>query len=182
MDALVFADPELWLCWRPCNLRRWSPSLSWVAPLAALLEQTAGLSFLGATILHSILVSEIKADGWCFPFCLSAQGTLQKGQAGTWLKAWAWKGCTILVSSLQWSWQVQSSREGLNHLELRAQWTLPFHPPLPSHHVYNLPLLSVYGDPITLLITLSEILVERLWLIMAVCTQDRDDCAPHCPA
>lgn len=56
----------------------------------AILEHVAGLSFLANCILlSSELISKRKADSWRFPFYPSAQGTLQKCQAGMGLRAWA---------------------------------------------------------------------------------------------
>lgn len=53
----------------------------------AILEHVASLNFLATPVLISELISKRMADDWCFPFYASAQGTLQKGHTGMWLRA-----------------------------------------------------------------------------------------------
>lgn len=68
----------------------------------AILEHVARLDFRANSVLSSQLISKRKADGWCFSFYTSAQGTLQKGCTDMGLRARAWEGGTILVPSSQW--------------------------------------------------------------------------------
>ena len=166
------------------------PLVDWLL-LAALLEHIADLSVLAAAVLSSELVSERKADGWCFPFCSSAQGTLRKGQAGTWLKAWAWKGCTILVPSLQWSWHIQSGREGwLTSCSDPVHTALP-PAPLPSHlALSNLAPFLFDWWPSFITHYPKWDPGKGLWLITAVYTlaweleglSSGPGSSPHCPA
>lgn len=53
----------------------------------AILEHVASLSFLATPVLSSELISKRMADGWCFPFYASAQGTLQKDRTGMGLES-----------------------------------------------------------------------------------------------
>lgn len=77
---------------RRCGLLPWKPCYSGACSLFGF------LSYLGP----QLTISKRKADGWCFSFYTSAQGTLQKGCTGMGLRAGAWEGGTILVPSSQW--------------------------------------------------------------------------------